>query len=93
MVTGFDASIAKTNSRAQYSFQASDWLQHAARMMCAIYSTRLALFIHGITFSQGYLSEKITHCLQSIRWIHVYLLIFKFQKGSIEALNFLIITS
>ena len=61
------------------------------------YSTRLALFIHGITSAKRMhevqpavrIGESSTQLLldTGIR----YLPIFKFQKGSIDALNFLII--
>ena len=60
-------------------------------MMCAIYSARLSFI-----YPQDYVSQEPS--LKSIRWIcasdtlHTYQF-FKIQKGYIEALNFLIITS
>ena len=52
IVTSFDASITGDNSTAPYSFQTSGWSWHIARSVHAIYSTRLALFIHGITSAE-----------------------------------------
>ena len=71
--------------------------------MCAMYSTRLAIFIHEITSAKRtcevqpavLVGESSTQLLMysldtGVRY-SIYLPSFKSQKGSIEALNFLII--
>ena len=63
IVTSFDASITGDNSTVPYSFRTSGWSWHMACSVRAIYSTSLALFIHGITSAkragQWYSSEKV----------------------------------
>ena len=71
----------------------------------AIYSAKLALFIHGIMSAKRtrevrpavLVGESSTQLLMysldtCVRY-SIYLPIFKLQKGSMEALNFLVITS
>ena len=78
---------------------------HKTSMMRAIYSARLALFIHRITSAKKtrevqptvLIGQNSTQLLMysldtGIRY-STYLPIFKSQEDSIEALNFLIITS
>ena len=74
-------------------------MAHSVR---AIYSARLALFIHGITSAtrthevrpavlvRESSSQLIMHSLNTCI---IIIIDFKSQKGSIEALNFLVITS
>ena len=91
----------ETNSTAS-EHQVSCGMAHSVR---AIYSTRLALFIHGITSATRtcevwpaiLIRESSTQLVMYLLDTHVrystYLLIFKSHKGSSEALDFLIITS
>ena len=93
------------NSKAQYSFRTSDRSVVARCAMCAVYSIRPALFIHGNTKAkktrEGWPailvresnSQLIRYSLDTGVRYSTYLPIFKSQKGSSEALNFLIITS
>ena len=77
----------------------------ACYMMHAIYCTRLALFIHKITSAKKTRevrpailvressTQLIMYLLDTCVRYSTYLPIFKSQKGSMEALNFLVITS
>ena len=76
-----------------------------AHSVCAIYSTRLALFIHGITSAKRTRevrsavlrressAQLIMYLLDTCVRYCTYIPIFKSQKGSTEALSFLAITS
>ena len=77
-----------------------------ARCVRAIYSARLALFIHGITSSKRtrevrpavLVKESSTQFVMysldtCVRYSTYIIPIFKSQKGSMKALNFLAITS
>ena len=96
IVTNFDASITGDELDSAVQFRTSGWLRHG---------TKLALFIHGIISAKRrrellpaiLVGESSTQLLMysldtGIRY-STYLPIFKSQKGSIEALNFLIIIS
>ena len=90
------------NLTAQYSFQLTSDQSGAACMMHAIYSKRLAYLSMGLRkprehmkFGQPYSTEGNT---QHIKYsmdtrVRYNILVSKSQKGSIEALNFLILTS
>ena len=93
----------ETNSTAS-EHQVSCGMAHSVR---AIYSTRLALFIHGITSAKrtrevrpavlrrGSSAQLIMYSLDTCVRYSTYNIIpiFKSQKGSTEALSFLAITS
>ena len=91
----------ETNSTAS-EHQVSRGMAHSVR---AIYSTRLALFIHGImsakktcevqpaVLSRESSAQLIMYSLDTCVRYSTYLPIFRSQKGSTEALNFLAITS
>ena len=77
-----------------------------AYSVCAIYSARLALFIHGITSAKKTREIRLVVLVREsstqfvmylldtcVRYSTYIILIFKSQKGSMEALNFLAITS
>ena len=76
-----------------------------AHSVSAIYSTRLALFIHGITSAKRTRevrpavllressAQLIMYLLDTCVRYSTYIPIFRSQKGSTEALNFLAITS
>ena len=86
----------ETNSTAS-EHQISRSMAHSVR---AIYSTRLALFIHGImsakktcevqpaVLSRESSAQLIMYSLDTCVRYSTYILIFKSQKGSTEALSF-----
>ena len=91
----------ETNSTAS-EHQVSRGMAHSVR---AIYSTRLALFIHGITSAKRTRevrptvlyressTQLIMYSLDTCVRYSTYIPIFRSQKGSTEALSFLAITS
>ena len=91
----------ETNSTAS-EHQVSRGIAHSVR---ATYSIRLALFIHGITSAKRTRevrpavlrressTQLIMYSLDTCVRYSTYIPIFKSQKGSTEALNFLAITS
>ena len=91
-----------------FNYRRRTWqirLVAAWHTVCAIYSTRLALFIHGITSAKRTRevwptvlrrrssTQLIMYSLDTCIRYYTYIPIFKSQKGSTEALNFLAITS
>ena len=82
------------NLAVQYSFQNSDWLGCG---QCTIYSYRdyvsqeVRPAIHVLVRESS--TQLIRYSLGICVRYSTYLLIFKSQKGSIEALKFLVITS
>ena len=86
----------ETNSTAS-EYQVSRSMAHSVH---AIYSTRLALFIHGITsakrtcevwpavLSRESSTQLIMYSLDTCVRYSTYIPIFKSQKGSTEALSF-----
>ena len=91
----------ETNSTGS-EYQVSRGMAHSVR---PIYSTRPALFIHGITSAKRTRevrlvvlrressAQLIMYSLGTCVRYSTYIPIFKSQKGSTEALNFLAITS
>ena len=92
----------ETNSTAS-EHQVSRGMAHSVRAI--LYSTRLALFIHGITSAKRTRevrpavlhressAQLIMYSLDTCVRYCTYIPIFRSQKGSTEALNFLAITS
>ena len=87
----------ETNSTAS-EHQVSRGMAHSVR---AIYSTRLALFVHGIkrtrevrpaVLRRESSAQLIMYSLGTCIRYSTYIPIFKSQKGSTEALSFLAIT-
>ena len=106
-LTSFDASITgdELDSAVKLPNIRSLMAWHRRRMHDAIYSARLALFIHGIMSAKRMrkvwtvvlVRESSTQLLiylldKCVRY-STYLPIFKSQKGSMEALHFQVITS
>ena len=93
----------ETNSTAS-EHQVSRGMAHSDSVR-VIYSTRLALFIHGITSAKRTRevrpavlhkessAQLIMYSLDTCVRYSTYIPIFRSQKGSTEALNFLAITS
>ena len=89
----------------QYSVQSSDWSGGTLLMVCVIYSAGLSVYIHGITSAKRTREVRpsllvregntllVRYSLDTRERYSTYSLNLKSQKGSIEALDFLIITS
>ena len=100
-----EASITEKNSTAQYSFRALDRSGGTLLIVRAIYSAVLSIYIHGITSAKRTREVRpsllvregntllVRYSLDTCVRYSTYLPIFKSQKGSMEALNFLVITS
>ena len=96
---------AEKNSTAQYSFRTPDRSGGTLLMVRAIYSAGLSIYIHGITSAKRMREVQpsllvregntllVRYLLDTRARYSTYSLNFESQKGSIEALNFLIITS
>ena len=101
IVTAFNASITGDDCELNTSVQFSGEHQVGHGMacsVCAIYSTRLYSHIRQlielVKFNQRYLSERVALSFNVFAdYRRQILYILKSQKGSIEALNFLMINT
>ena len=97
-MTSFDASITGDELTMQLPNFRSVVALHAAYMMLFMHritSVKRTCEVRPVVLVGGSSTQLLMYLLDTdVRYsIQLYLPIFKYQKGSIEALNFLIITS
>ena len=103
MVTSFNAFITDINLTAQYNFQTLDRLWCGMAAWCVLYIAQAGfIFVYGIKRTREVRPAVLVregnallvkYLLDKCVRYSTYLLIFKSWKGSIEALNVLMISS